>query len=320
MPKTNLPEKFLSRLELIFGRYNFQKILKTFNKRSTTFRINTLKAKKVEVLEILQQKGFKVKRLPWCNNVFILEKKSQSELVKLDIYKTGKIYLQSLASMIPVLVLDPKTGDKVLDLTAAPGSKTSQIVAQMNKSGELIAIELNKIRFEKLNHNMNLLAVIDEEKTDWDFKLLNEDGVTIYKDYKNYFDKILLDAPCSAEARMIEGDRRTSAYWSEKNIKDHAFLQKKLLFSAWSSLKKGGTLVYSTCTFAPEENEEQVQWLVEKFPDEVEILKIEIPNLEKAVLVDNWKNKKFVKNIKNCLRIFPNKYIEGFFVAKLKKK
>ncbi|PIZ94970.1 MAG: hypothetical protein COX80_05210, partial [Candidatus Magasanikbacteria bacterium CG_4_10_14_0_2_um_filter_33_14] len=176
MPKINLPEKLLERLDLIFGKSNTQKILATFKARPTTFRVNTLKNDRVEVLQILQQKGFKVKRVPWLADAFILENKSQSELMKTDLFTDGKIYLQSLASMVPVVVLDPKAGDKVLDLTSAPGSKTSQMAMMMGKVGELVANELDKIRFEKLAHNMKLLGVEDSEKDDWDFELVNEDG------------------------------------------------------------------------------------------------------------------------------------------------
>ena len=320
MSKINLPEKLLDRLDLIFGKSNLQKILTTFKARQTTFRVNTLKNGKVEVLQKLQQNGFKVKRVAWFADAFILENKSQSELMKTDLFIDGKIYLQSLASMVPVIVLDPKVGDKVLDLTSAPGSKTSQIAMMMNKKGELVANEIDKIRFEKLVHNMNLLGVIDEKKEDWKFELINEDGIKIFEKYKDYFDKVLLDAPCSAEARIDLSDRRSYSYWNEKNIKDHAFLQKKLLFSAWSCLKKGGTLVYSTCTFAPEENESQIVWLKEKFEGEMEIEKIEIKGLEKNRNLAEWKDIKFDKEINNCCRILPDKYIEGFFVVKVKKK
>ena len=320
MPKINLPEKLLERLDLIFGKSNTQKILATFKARPTTFRVNTLKNDRVEVLQILQQKGFKVKRVPWLADAFILENKSQSELMKTDLFTDGKIYLQSLASMVPVVVLDPKAGDKVLDLTSAPGSKTSQMAMMMGKVGELVANELDKIRFEKLAHNMKLLGVEDSEKDDWDFELVNEDGIKIFEKYSNYFDKVLLDAPCSAEARIDLSVRRSYSYWNEKNIKEHAFLQKKLLFSAWTCLKPGGTLVYSTCTFAPEENEGQVAWLKEKFVGEVEIEKIEINGLVKGKKLDEWKGMKFDKDIGNSIRILPDKYIEGFFVVKIVKK
>ncbi|MFA7314792.1 MAG: RsmB/NOP family class I SAM-dependent RNA methyltransferase [Candidatus Magasanikbacteria bacterium] len=320
MAKVNLPEKLLERLDLIFGKNNTQKILTTFKARQTTFRVNTLKNDRVEVLQKLQQNGFKVKRVSWFSDAFILENKSKSELMKTDLFSDGKIYLQSLASMVPVIVLDPKVGEKVLDLTSAPGSKTSQIAVMMSKNGELVANEIDKIRFEKLVYNMNLLGVIDEAKDDWSFKLINEDGIKIFEKYKDYFDKVLLDAPCSAEARIDLADRRSYSYWNEKNIKDHAFLQKKLLFSAWTCLKPGGTLVYSTCTFAPEENESQIVWLKEKFGEEMEIEKIEINGLEKSRNLPEWKNVKFDKMINNCCRILPDKYIEGFFVVKIRKK
>ncbi|PIZ95067.1 MAG: hypothetical protein COX80_05145, partial [Candidatus Magasanikbacteria bacterium CG_4_10_14_0_2_um_filter_33_14] len=173
---------------------------------------------------------------------------------------------------------------------------------------------------EKLAHNMKLLGVEDSEKDDWDFELVNEDGIKIFEKYSNYFDKVLLDAPCSAEARIDLSVRRSYSYWNEKNIKEHAFLQKKLLFSAWTCLKPGGTLVYSTCTFAPEENEGQVAWLKEKFGEEVEIEKIEINGLVKGKKLDEWKGMKFDKDIGNSIRILPDKYIEGFFVVKIVKK
>ncbi len=322
MSKSKLPEKFINRLETIFGKNDSQKILSTFNNRPTTFRVNTLKSKREEILEKLQQNGFKIKRVPWFSDAFILENKSQSELMKTDLFLLGKIYLQSLASMIPVLFLSPKAGEKVLDLTAAPGSKTSQIAAMMNKTGELVANEIDKIRFEKLVHNMNLLGVVNEdsaEKKDWQFQMLNEDGIKMFEKYKNYFTKILLDAPCGAEARINLTDRRSYSFWNEKNIKNNAFLQRKLLFSAWNCLQVGGELIYSTCTFAPEENEEQIMWLKEKFGDEMEIEKIELPGLVKSRALTDWQNKKFPEDIKKCWRIFPDKYIEGFFVAKIKK-
>ena len=319
MSKINLPEKLLDRLDLIFGKSNLQKVLTTFKARPTTFRVNTIKNKRDEVLQILQLKGFKVKRVPWLADAFILENKSQSELMKTDLFLDGKIYLQSLASMVPVIVLDPKAGEKVLDLTSAPGSKTSQIAMMMDKKGELIANEIDQIRFEKLAHNMKLLGVEDSEKDDWKFELVNEDGIKIFEKYTGYFDKVLLDAPCSAEARIDLADRRSYSYWNEKNIKDHAFLQKKLLFSAWTCLKPGGTLVYSTCTFAPEENESQIVWLKEKFGGEMQIEKIEINSLEKSRNLSEWKDIKFDKEINKCCRILPDKYIEGFFVVKIKK-
>ncbi len=313
--KNNLPEKFLARCQQIFGSYCYEKMKNTFIERPTTFRVNTLKAAKEEILTVLQREGFKTKRINWYGEAFILENKRQKELTELTLYQDGKIYLQSLASMVPPLVLDARPGEKVLDLTAAPGSKTSQIAAMMNKTGELIANEINPLRFAKLEHNMSLLGV-----SGGDFlQLKNEDGAKLCLNFQNYFDKILLDAPCGAEARIVAKDIRTYGFWDERKIKDNAYLQRKLLFSAWSALKPGGTLVYSTCTFAPEENEEQIERLLEKFPGEVKIVKAEIRGLNTAPAVLDWNNKRYKEQIKGCLRMLPDKEVEGFFVAKLVK-
>ena len=336
MPKqqNNLPEKFLERCEEIFGHHYFDKIKYTFIRRPVTFRVNTIKAKREEILEILQREGFKVKRVSWFGDAFILENKSQGELADLNMYKEGKIYLQSLASMAPPLVLGALPGEKVLDLTAAPGSKTSQIAAMMQKTGELFANEIDEIRFQKLEHNMRLLGctpVIPSEVEGslqrvgmtngekWQFKLSNQDGSKFCAEYPAYFDKILLDAPCGAEARIIADERRTFSFWDERKIKDICYRQRKLLFSAWSALKPGGILVYSTCTFAPEENEEQIQRLMEKFPGEVKVEKIDFKGIETAPVVTEWRGKKFDATIKNVLRILPSKEMEGFFVTRLKK-
>src|SRR3990167_6188967 len=154
-----LPEHFLERLTDIVGSSLFSEVKRTFVARPTTFRVNSLKTQKQENTKThLIEKGFKLKSVPWHKDAFVLENKSKRELTETDVYKDGKIYIQSLASMVPVLALDPQPGEKVLDLAAAPGSKTSQIAAFMQKQGQLIANDNNKVRFLKLKHNMKLLG------------------------------------------------------------------------------------------------------------------------------------------------------------------
>lgn len=311
-----IPEKFLERLTDMFGVSLFNQIKTTFVERPTTFRINTIKAKKEEVLEILKQNGFKFERVAWYSDAFILKNKSKRELTDLDIYNEGKIYIQSLASMVPPLVLDPKPGEKVLDLTAAPGSKTSQIAALMNRQGELVANDNNKIRFFKLKHNMEVLGVEGEDF----LKLRMEHGAALAREYPEHFDKILLDAPCSAETRFIDGEPKTYGYWKEQKVKEMAYKQRQLLLAAWSALKPGGILVYSTCTFSPEENELQVTRLMERV-DDCELLDINMPDLKHLPIVKTWNEREVNKEvIKKSLRIMPTKEIEGFFVVKMRKK
>jgi len=306
-----IPSKFTERLTEMFGVSLSAEIAKTFKVRSTTFRVNTLKAKKEEIIEILNQNGFKFERVLWYKDAFVLKNKTKRELTDLEIYKQGKIYIQSLASMVPPLVLGPQAGDKVLDLTAAPGSKTSQIAAMMSNQGELIANDNNKIRFFKLKHNMEMLGV--------NVVLRMEHGSDLAREYPEYFDKILLDAPCSAEARFIDGDSETYGYWKEQKIKEMAYKQRQLLFAAWGALKPGGIMVYSTCTFAPEENELQISKFVEAV-ENCEILAIDL-GIKKIAINTKFKNKELNKEvIKKTLRIMPTKEIEGFFVVKLMKK
>ena len=317
--KKELPEKFVERLSAIFGVSRFREIEKTFTTRPTTFRVNTLKSTVSEVLSELSQQGFKVQKVMWLANAYILLNKSKRELTDTRLYTDGKIYIQSMASMVPPIILDPQSGEKVLDLTAAPGSKTSQIAALMGQCGELIANDKNKVRFFKLKHNMELLGVADEREG-WKFTLRMEHGAGLSREYENYFDKILLDAPCSAEARFDTSDPKSFGYWSERKIKEMAYTQRILIRAAWHMLKPGGTLVYSTCTFAPEENEIQIEKFVERTPD-AEIVKAEIPQLQVASIAAQAKNIAIRQEIiKNALRIMPTSQIEGFFVVKMRKK
>jgi 16S rRNA (cytosine1407-C5)-methyltransferase len=140
------------------------------------------------------------------------------------------------------------------------------------------------------------------------------------REYPEYFDKILLDAPCSAEARFIDGDPKTYGYWKEQKIKEMAYKQWGLLLAAWSALKPGGILVYSTCTFAPEENELQITKFVERVGD-CEILDIKILDIRRLPVVKEFKGKKVNPEVvKKAMRMMPTKEIEGFFVCKIKKR
>ncbi len=319
LPK-GLPEKFVERLKEIVGSANFSVIETTFVDRPTTFRVNTLKATKAEIKEYLDERGFKTRSVPWYSDAFILEgNKTKRDLTEQSIYAEGKIYIQSLASMVPPLVLDPKPGEKILDLTAAPGSKTSQMAALMGQNGELVANELNKVRFFRLKANMEILGV-DKGKDDWQFILRMEDGSVLSEEYPGYFDKILLDAPCSGESRFIDGYPKSYGFWSEHKIKETAYRQQKLLLASWHALKPGGILVYSTCTIAPEENESRISKLLERVGDEAEIQSIELPLLKILPPVMSWREREYHKDIKKTLRIFPTKDIEGFYVAKIKKR
>lgn len=314
-----LPEEFLARLSLIVGASRVADIRKTFVERPTTFRVNTIRSQKQQVDEYLRDHRVKVKPVSWNSDAFILLEPSKRVFTEYDLYTQGKVYIQSLASMVPPLVLDPQPGEKILDLTAAPGSKTSQIAALMEMKGELVANEVNKIRFFRLKHNMEGLGVVDDTRPDWKFSLRMEDGLALTKEYPEYFDKILLDAPCSGESRFIDGDPKTYGYWSEKKIKRLAFLQHSLLLACWSALRPGGVLVYSTCTLAPEENEVRISKLLERMNGAASVEKITLDGVRYLPPVTVWKDKQLHPDVQHTLRIFPTKEIEGFYIAKIRK-
>lgn len=323
---TTFPQLFLERFKLLAGE-SFDALLDTFVDRPTTFRVNTIKNTEHRarnssqtVIEELQSLGFEVEQVSWYSDAYILRSRSQRELMATDIYKNGEIYLQSLASMVPPLVMDVAPGMRVLDMTAAPGSKTSQIAALMNKTGELIATELSKVRFFKLQHNMQLLGV-SEKKEGWKLNLRYADAKLLTKEYKDAFDVVLLDAPCSAEARFDMADSKSWGYWKEDKIREMAGVQWLLLLSAWEMVRPGGTLIYSTCTFAPEENEYQISQFLNKMVERAVIEHVEISGLERMPLMKEWKGKVVRDDVvEHALRVLPTKDIEGFFIAKIKKQ
>jgi 16S rRNA (cytosine1407-C5)-methyltransferase len=310
--RNQIPEEFFERLQLIAPNpTEFQTIKSTFVERPTTFRINTIKAEPQATINSLKKQNFKIQKSPWSDIAFQLQNKSKRELMETPEYEQGHIYIQSFASQIPPIVLDPKPGQKVLDLTAAPGSKTSQLAALTNQEANLTAVELNKPRFFKLKHNMEHLGV------DADIHL--SDGVYFAKQHPEEFEAILLDAPCSAEARFVESKPKTFAYWSRRKVKEMQSKQRRLLYAAWSALKPGGVLVYSTCTLAPDENEVQIHKMLERFED-CQLLPIKLQGTDKLTPVTNWNEKQLNPEVKNTLRLKPTSSTEGFFIAKMLKK
>jgi len=312
----DLPEGFSERLQEMFGASTAREVTATLTERPTTLRVNTLKATRDEVREQLTSDGFRLRPVQWLPLAFVLENRSKRELTDHPLYAAGKIYLQSLASMAPPVILNPHPGESILDLTAAPGSKTSQIAALMERKGTLIANDNNKVRFFKLKHNLELLGAFAPD--DPFLRLRLEDGSRLCSEYNEVFDRVLLDAPCSAESRFILRDPRSFGYWKERKVKDMASTQRRLLFSAWRTVRRGGVLVYSTCTFAPEENEVQLSKFLERTPD-AEVLPARISELATLPILTRWKGKELSPLVQSALRIRPTRDIEGFFIAVLRK-
>jgi len=260
----------------------------------------------------LRKLGFKLEPVLWLPGAFILTNQSQDRLQETDIYKKGIIYIQSLSSMIPPLVLKPQEGERILDITAAPGSKTTQIAAMMGNSGEIIANDNSRIRLYRLEANLKLMGVSNTH-------IQFSHGQTVWEKYPEYFDKVLVDVPCSMEGRFFCNDPKSYRHWLPGKVKELKDRQKYLLRSAVSAAKIEGEVIYSTCTLSPEENEEVIDWLLKKHPGALEIAEINLPKLETHQGLTSWKSKDLNKKLYKTIRIYPSAVMEGFFVAKLHK-
>jgi len=223
----------------------------------------------------------------------------------------GYFYVQELSSMLPLLVLKPSPGEFVLDLCASPGSKTTQMAAMMENKGTVIANDIKLDRIKILSANLERCGVMNVVVTRNDgVGLCNRLGKKGFK-----FDKILLDVPCSGEG-TLRSSPKTFMMWNFKVVKKLSREQKKLFAYALRALKKGGEIVYSTCTHAPEENEAVVDFAVRNFP--VEVIKIELP-LRCRPGVLEWYDERFSNEVCKSCRIYPqDNDSEGFFIAKFK--
>ena len=309
-----LPEAFLEKLRRLVPMNQWDKISKSFNtEKPTTFRINTIKTNSHSIREKLESQGLKIENVSWAKDAFVLRKGLQKDLEKTDSYRKGDIYVQGLSSMIPPLVLNPAPGETVLDLTAAPGSKTTQMACLMNGLGQIVANDNNPIRVEKLKANVELQGATCVNVPD------ASDGGLFWKNHLDEFDRVLLDAPCSSEGRFSLNEPATYGYWRNDTNRKMAKEQRRLFKSAFYSLKPGGTMVYSTCTFAPEENEMVLDWAKETYGDALEIQDIPLALPSSMRALSSWGDLKFHPSVIKSLRVLPNTDLEGFFVAKLKK-
>jgi NOL1/NOP2/sun family putative RNA methylase len=313
-PWQTLPPLFVERLSKLVAEPQLTAVLEALcQARPTTLRANTLKITPNELQEQFAKDGIELEPVPWFENAFVVATGTKYEVMGHPLYTAGALYLQSLSSMIPPLVLSPQPGDRILDLTAAPGSKTTQIAAMMNNTGEITANDLSPVRLFKLQANLRMQGVKNTFAR-------RGPGQLFWQKYPDYFQRTLVDVPCSMEGRIHCPDPESYEEWSLKKIKELSIRQKHLLRSAISATQPGGVIVYSTCTLAPEENEEVVNWAIEKEKGAVELETIEIPELSGKPGITQWGNDTYDTSLSKTLRILPSTTMEGFYVAKLRKK
>jgi len=316
--KNELKPLLAERMKLLLpDEKDFQNFLDSLKSESQkSIRCNTLKISPAKLKEKLKAKGWKI-RQPFKKNpeVMIIENKMlPGELGRSLEHMLGYYYVQGIASMLPVLALNPKPNQIVLDLAASPGSKTTQIAAKMQNKGTLIANEISLGRIKILASNTERCGVTN-------MIITKKEGAALCRNLKKLeftFDKILIDAPCSGEGTLRDKPV-TYKMWNIHTIKKLSVIQKNLVSNALEILKPEGELVYSACTHAPEENEEVIDFILKKFRGKIKIEKIILP-IKSRPSITGWAGREYDKEVKKCARIYPqDNDTEGFFIAKIRR-
>jgi len=271
-------------------------------KRAVTLRANPLKSDVQTVREKLRAQGVETDTVSWYSDAMIVRGDAREDaLEKLELYEKGEIYLQSLSSMIPPLLLGAQAGENVLDMAAAPGGKTTQIAALTGNKAMVTACEMNKIRADRLKYNVQRQGASRVTVMNVDSRNLDD----LFS-----FDRILLDAPCSGSGTVQLYDKRSKGQFSKEFLARTTKLQEGLLNKALRLLRPGCEMIYSTCSVLAQENEEIVKKALRKANAEVVPLDLSafdsVPQLPVS--------------IPGTLCVCPDALHEGFFVAKIRRK
>lgn len=273
-------------------------------------RLNSLKMSIQEIKNKLISNGVNLSDVSWSPYSFTIEDKSK--LTKLPESRDGIFYIQNLSSQLTVIAMNPLKDNFILDLAAAPGGKTGFIAQLMKNQGRISAVEPVKDRYYRLIANLRNLGVTIA-------KCYNKDGRVVGKICPEWFDQVLLDAPCSSMAQIDFRESESYAHWSMKKVKECSRKQKHLIESAFMSLKTGGEMIYSTCSWMVEENEEVVDHLLRLYPEQVEIIPLNLPINNVLNGLCGYNGTTYDPRISMTARIIPNEYFEAFYIAKLKK-
>ncbi|HFK4064712.1 TPA: 16S rRNA (cytosine(1407)-C(5))-methyltransferase RsmF [Kluyvera ascorbata] len=302
------PDEFLAQMrEAMPKNLSFEAFIDACQRPlRRSIRVNTLKITVDDFLALVAPYGWQLTPVPWCAEGFWIERDNEDEfpLGSTAEHLSGLFYIQEASSMLPVAALfaDGDAPARVMDVAAAPGSKTTQIAARMGNRGILLANEFSASRVKVLHANISRCGIANTALTHFDGRVF---GAAL----PECFDAILLDAPCSGEG-VVRKDPDALKNWSLASNQDIANTQRELIDSAFHALRPGGTLVYSTCTLNRDENESVVNWLLERYPDAVHVLPLGdlFPTADQALTAEGY------------LHVFPQIYdCEGFFVARLQK-
>ena len=296
-----IPDFLQSKLITQYGEEMTNTIVDGYTKqRPVTLRVNTIKTTIEEVKKNLSEAGISYEEVVWSKEALLIPDVREDIIRALPMYEKGEIYLQSLSSMLPPILLAPEEGKSILDMAAAPGGKTTQLVALTNNNAQITACEMNAIRAEKLKYNVEKQGATSVYVMVTDARRLDE--------YFS-FDTILLDAPCSGSGTLMLANVDFGKGFTEKLIVKCVKAQTQLLQKALSVLKPGGEMVYSTCSILQEENENIVQQALQH--TNAKIVPIDTSKLEGVPLLP--------VTLEGTVCICPNEVYEGFYIAKIRK-
>ena len=300
--RIGLPEFLPGLLREQYGEQTAVRIIQGYGaKRKVTLRANTIKATAEEIDKALSEAGISYSKVPWYEDAFVIEEGDESRIRQLAVYEEGKIYLQSLSSMLPPLALGPRAGADILDMAAAPGGKTTQMAAMTGNKAHITACEMNSIRMERLRYN------VEKQGASCAY-LMQKDSRTLDDFFS--FDQILLDAPCSGSGVLDLEDARLQTHFTRKLIDKSVKAQTALIKKAVNLLKKGQEMVYSTCSVLACENEMIVKSALSGEKVELVPLSAEaFPGLPVLPV-----------KMAGTLCVAPDELYEGFFLAKLRKR
>ena len=301
MMNEGVPAYLAELLTNQYGEETAQRIAEGFQaQRAVTLRANRLKADVKTVQEKLEAAGIKTQRVSWSEDALIVENAREEALTALDLYENGEIYLQSLSSMIPPLLLGAKENENILDMAAAPGGKTTQIAALTGNRAMITACEMNKIRADRLRYNV-------ERQGATRVTVMNIDSRNL--DDLFSFDRILLDAPCSGSGTVQLGNPRSKGQFNAVNLGKTTKAQSALLDKALRLLRKGGEMIYSTCSVLAQENEDIVRRALKK--GNCEIVPLDLAAFDSVPQLP--------VTIPGTLCVMPDSLHEGFYVAKIRR-
>lgn len=310
---TWLPDEFVARLRQIIPAGHYEPAIASFAvSKPVGLRVNRSLTSVDVVQEELANLGIPFEPLSWFPSVGLVPAEHRGQLTRMPMFADGKVYIQNPSSLLAALQVDALPGQQVLDLAAAPGGKTLVLAECMQHIGYLAAVERVRARF------FTLQRVLREHGVRIARTFL-ADGRTIGRKTPNRFDRVLLDAPCSGEARFQTNDERTFQFWSMRKIQEQSRKQRGLLASAIQATKPGGTIVYSTCSFAPEENECIVDDALLRFGDTVELVPMDLPIQNVTPGLSQWRDRILNATIALTQRILPTESMDGLYLAKFRK-